>query len=63
MKNTSEKYWRILLVFKMLFKEFNDIDTIDYGYKTLVFKSGFEISLYYMNSNYMYIFQVNLENA
>lgn len=38
MKNSSEKYWRILLVSKMLLKEFNDFDAFDYGFKSLVFK-------------------------
>lgn len=62
MKNNSEKYWRILLVSKMLLKEFNDFDTFDYGYKTLVFKSSYAISLYFGNLNY-YFFKINSENT
>lgn len=53
MKNTSGKYWRILLVSKILLKGFNDFDTVDYRYKTLMFKSSCEISLYFGNSNYI----------
>lgn len=53
MKNTSGKYWRILLISKILLKGFNDFDTVDYGYKTLVFKSSCEISLNFVNSIYI----------